>query len=326
MNIVLLGRMGCVAPQLLRAHLQDQHEISVLPDVAAAPLLDGIFERAEVIVGGPLTPELARRAVRLKLFHAARAGLDGLGLEWLAPGVLVANTYNHEVSIAEYVMMAMLVLSRRPAEYDRRLRQGGWQGSCVWGEPPVLAVLQGATVLILGLGHIAREIIRRTAAFGMRAIGVSRFPRPHPGLVAVAGYDTWRAHLPEADFLVPCCPLNAGTRGLIGAAELRAMKPSARLINIARAEIVEEAALFEALSTGRIAAAALDVWYQYPGSQDDPCFPSRYPFHELSNVLLTPHVSGWTNQTVAGRMRDIAENINRLRRGEPLTNLVRPLP
>jgi phosphoglycerate dehydrogenase-like enzyme len=99
------------------------------------------------------------------------------------------------------------------------------------------------------------------------------------------------------------------------------MKPTAMLINVARAELVDENALYQALSGGALAAAALDVWYRYPADAS-PTPPSRRPFHELPNVLMTPHVSGWTDGMLAARARAIAENIHRIARGEPPVNLI----
>ena len=322
MKVVLLGRMGCVAPHLLRAGLECECELVTHPDVAQAGQHPEIFADADVIVGGPITPEIAASAGRLKLFHAGQAGMDRLGIELLGPGVTVCRTFNHEVSIAEYVMMAMLMLRRHPQEQDRELRQGTWNASWIWGEFPALRVLQGETVLILGLGHIAAEIVRRAGVFGMRVVGVSRQPRPHAGVDRVVGYDTWREEISQADFLIPCCPLTQDTEGLIGKAELALAKPGACLINIARGGIVDETALYEALRDGRLGGAAIDVWYRYPKTRAEKCHPSRLPFHELQNVIMTPHVSGWTEQTAAGRMRDIAANINRLACGQPLQNVV----
>src|SRR5207253_3256099 len=111
------------------------------------------------------------------------------------------------------------------------------------------------------------------------------------------------------------------TRGLLGAARLALMKPTAVLVNVARAEIVDEQALYRALAERAIAAAALDVWYRYP-TDATPTPPARQPFHELPNVLMTPHVSGWTEGMLAARARLIADNIRRISRGEPPENLI----
>jgi phosphoglycerate dehydrogenase-like enzyme len=111
------------------------------------------------------------------------------------------------------------------------------------------------------------------------------------------------------------------TRGLIGARELALKKRSAMLVNVARGEIVDEDALYEALAGGRLAGAALDVWYRYPAAPG-PTLPARRPFHELPNVLMTPHVSGWTEGMLEARAAVIAGPIERVARGEPPVNLV----
>jgi phosphoglycerate dehydrogenase-like enzyme len=99
------------------------------------------------------------------------------------------------------------------------------------------------------------------------------------------------------------------------------MKPTAIVVNVARAQIVDEDALYEALAEGQIAGAALDVWYRYP-SAPGPLLPARRPFHDLPNVLMTPHVSGWTDGTLEARASLIAENIRRTAVGEPPENIV----
>jgi phosphoglycerate dehydrogenase-like enzyme len=110
--------------------------------------------------------------------------------------------------------------------------------------------------------------------------------------------------------------LTPETRGLLGARELSLMKRSAMLVNVARGEVVNEDALYEALRKGTIAGAALDVWYRYPAGPG-PTLPATRPFHELSNVLMTPHVSGWTDGMLSARADVIAGNIERVGRGEP---------
>ena len=99
------------------------------------------------------------------------------------------------------------------------------------------------------------------------------------------------------------------------------MKPTAVLVNVARAEIVDADALYQTLASGAIAGAALDVWYRYP-TDESPTLPARQPFHELRNVLMTPHVSGWTEGMLAARAGLITDNLHRLGRGEPPLNLV----
>jgi phosphoglycerate dehydrogenase-like enzyme len=142
-----------------------------------------------------------------------------------------------------------------------------------------------------------------------------------PGLAFLGGPDALDDVLRAADYLAITLSLTEATRGLLGERELRLMKPTAVLVNVARAEIVDEEALYRALARRAIAAAALDVWYRYPTGAG-PTVPARQPFHELPNVLMTPHVSGWTEGMLEARAKLIAENIHRVTRGEPPVNLV----
>ena len=325
-NVVLLGRMAAGFAPRLAQRIRHPHSLTPIADVSRIDEFAPQMSAAHVLVGWPLTDALIARAPNLKLAQASGAGIDGLSPDSLPPGVFLANTFHHETAIAEYVLLAMLYLTRRPHEYDARLRLGQWHESCVWGEPPVLRELRGQTALILGLGHIAREIAIRARAFGVRLIGVSRRADAQPPdslFDEVISWAGWQDRLPTTDFLIPCCPLTPETTGLIDAGVCARLPRTAFVINMTRGRVLDEQATYDALSTGRIAGAALDVWYQYPVSLDQPRFPSGLPFHELPNVLLSPHNSAWTVPTIEGRVQDIAENISRLVEGRPLLHRLR---
>jgi phosphoglycerate dehydrogenase-like enzyme len=140
-------------------------------------------------------------------------------------------------------------------------------------------------------------------------------------LALLGGPDILDAVLGRSDYVVVSIPASPQTVGWIGEPQLCRMKPSAYLINVARGEIVDEDALYQALARRSIAGAALDVWYRYP-RQPGPAEPATRPFHELSNVLMTPHVSGWTDGMLDARAKLIAENIAHIARGEPPLNRV----
>jgi phosphoglycerate dehydrogenase-like enzyme len=321
-SIGLIGRMASGGREELAKRIRVPHEIFAIPDTSRLDEFGDDLQKADVLSGWPLTMEVVRRAPNVRLVQAFGAGVDGLRFDELGPDVRVANTFHHEAAIAEHVMMAMLILSRMPFEDDARLREGNWERSVIWGEPPVLRELRGQSMLLIGIGHIARELAVRARAFAMRVMGASRSGTKIPAAEHVP-WERWEDSLAEADFVVPTCPLTPETEGLIGAAQIERMKPSAFLINITRGRVVDEEALYEALRTGRIAGAALDVWYQYPAAKEEIKQPSRFPFHELPNVFMTPHNCGWTNRTLAGRIVDVAENINRLAEGRPLINVLR---
>jgi phosphoglycerate dehydrogenase-like enzyme len=271
------------------------------------------------------TREMAAAAHRLKLVQVPGAGVDGIDRTALRSGVMLANAYGHETGIAEYVIGAMLSLTRRFTQLDAKLRQGVWESQ--WAvhntAPPLWPELAGKTLVILGYGHIGQAVARRARAFDMEIRAIRRSVRQsslEEG-VLVDGPEALHVSLRQADYLVVTLPLSAETRGLIGEKELQSMKRSAALINVARAEITDQFALYRALAEGTIAAAAIDVWYRYP-TDTTATLPASAPFHELSNVLMTPHISGWTNGMLAARARLIAENVRRIAEGEALLSLV----
>ena len=157
----------------------------------------------------------------------------------------------------------------------------------------------------------------------MRVCAIRRSPSrgAADGVELLGGLERLDELLERADYLAIALSLNEKTRGLIGERELGLMHPETCLINIARAEIVDGPALYRALAERRLAGAALDVWYRYP-HDDTPCLPAEQPFHELPNVLMTPHVAGGTDGTVRERVALVAGNIARLGRGEVPINLV----
>lgn len=276
----------------------------------------------EVYVGTKLGAEDARRARRLRLVHVVGAGYDGIALDALHPRVTVSTTHHHGRSIAEHVLMSVMVLSRDVLGADRALRAGRWSNVAVDPGLPFGRTLPGRRVGVIGFGETGTEVARLCQAAGLRVRAVRRDPTaPVPDDLRpdwIGGNDRLPDLLAESDVVVVTVPLGPATRGLIGEAELAAMGPESLLVNVARGPVVKEEALYEALRARTIGGAALDVWWSGP-----PQAPSRLPFHELPNVLMTPHHSGHTTDTFAARAAEIADNIGRLERGEPLGNTVR---
>jgi phosphoglycerate dehydrogenase-like enzyme len=166
-------------------------------------------------------------------------------------------------------------------------------------------------------------VARRAAPFGCRILAANRSARqPEPGTERVLPLEELDRMLPECDTVALCTALGPETTGLIDARRLALMKPSAFLINIARGQVVDEDALFEVLRDRTIGGAALDVWWQYPSPAEPQRRGSRHPFHDLPNVIVTPHNSGWTAGMVRRRWDEIADNVSRFARGDPLINLV----
>jgi phosphoglycerate dehydrogenase-like enzyme len=280
---------------------------------------------ANVLVTMGFTKEMAAASPKLRLVQVPGAGLDRIDRAQLRPGLALANAHGHGPGIAEYVIGSMIVLTRAFRRIDQKLRAGQWESQWSIGTPapPLWPELAGKTLGILGFGHIGAALARRAQAFDMKVCAVRRHPQSSvpDGRLRIGGPELLDEVLSLSDYLAITLSLSPDTRGLLDARRLALMKPSAYLINVARAEIVDEKALYNALAGHRLAGAALDVWYKYP-TRTGHLAPSTEPFHTLTNVIMTPHVSGWTEGMLDARVNLIAENIERTAKGEPPRNAV----
>ncbi len=322
LNVVLWGRVAANGIPHLKKHLRTRCRFIPITEPPKEGAPPKTLASADVVIASSFTEPMAHAATRLKLLHVPGAGVDGLCLRALSPRITVANAYFHGPAISEYVMMMVLALSRDLLKMDTRLRRGLWDASWVWGNPPA-AEIQGKVLGLIGYGHIGKEVAIRARAFGMKLWVISAHP-PQRKPKHVEFWETpdkLSTLLKGSDYVVLACPLNEQTRGLIGNREFAMMKRTACLVNVARGHVVDEEALYRALRARRIQGAAVDVWYQYP-KNERPCAPSRFPFHKLDNIIITPHMSGWMKGTRENRFKFIAENIDRLAAGLPLRNVV----
>jgi phosphoglycerate dehydrogenase-like enzyme len=277
----------------------------------------------QVLVGSTFTASMARSATKLRLVHVAGAGTDGIDFGALPAGVLVANTFHHENSIAEYVVATSILMWRRFLDQDRRLRHGTWASPAFDRSLPQPDAISAARIGFVGFGHIGRSswnVLRVLGCTGAAVTGRGAV-EGDIGLRWTGGPDRLDQLIDESDILVVSAPLSERTRGMIGEAQLRALGPRGVLINVGRGPLVDEKALYTALSNRDIAGASVDVWFDYPDA-DGIGAPSELPFADLDNLVMTPHTSGITRQTFLGRVGDITANIGRLQRGEPLANVV----
>jgi phosphoglycerate dehydrogenase-like enzyme len=262
-------------------------------------------------------------APKLRLVQSVATGTELFELAALPAGCAVCNSFGHETAIAEYVVMAMLALHHRFFQIAGEFRErGSWETSWVQSGTPHGEV-RGSTLGIVGYGRVGREVARRAAPFGCRILAANRTPRDKdPEVERLYSLAELDRMLPECDTVAICTALGPETTGLLTAQRLALMKPTAFLINISRGQVIDEEGLYAALSSERLGGAAIDVWWQYPNQNDPTRRGSRYPFHELPNVIVTPHNSGWTRGMVRRRWDEIADNIGRFCRGDALINLV----
>ena len=320
MKAVFLGTLAASQAAPITGFITEAVRTEIVGDGDPVRLAEAVAD-AEIVLTGAWRAGYPA-APRLRLLQVPLAGTDGIEIAALPKGVTLCNAYGHEPALGEFAIMMMLAWRHRLFDIATSFRAGSWYWSPTVGGP-TRGEIGGRTIGIVGLGHIGHEVAWRAAALGCRVLAANRTPRERPASVArifpMAELDQM---LGECDVVVLSCALTAETTGLIDRRRLAAMKPDALLINLARGPIADEDALFEALRDGTIGGAALDTWWRYPSAQEPAPRPSRHPFHELPNVIMTPHCSPRTDATIERRSRDVARNIDRLVRGEKLENIV----
>jgi phosphoglycerate dehydrogenase-like enzyme len=322
--VAFAGSFAALVVEPVRARLSIPCEVIADDEAGIVARLADV----DVLVSMGFSRRMAEAARRLRLVQVPGAGLDRIDRSALPPGTRLANAYGHEAGIAEYIIGAMIALARSFGRLDAELRKGNWESQWAAGAPapPLWPELAGSTLGILGFGRIGQALARRAGAFDMRVCAIRQHAQVGvpEGLSFLGGPERVDDVVAQADYLAITLSLSPATRNLIDERRLRLMKPRAVLINVARAEIVDETALYRALAGGQIAGAALDVWYRYP-TTPGPALPAVQPFHRLANVIMTPHVSGWTQGMLAARSKLIAENIERTAAGELPLNMIDPV-
>lgn len=265
-----------------------------------------------------LDASMIAAAERLRLIHHQGVGYhDTVDLDAVkARGIPLALTpEGTDISVAEHAVMLMLAACRRLPFADAELRAGRFHINAL---RPVSRELNGRIIGYVGMGRIAQATAERLKAFATTGIYFDPFAPLDDSAAARLGVQrvpTLHALLAQADIVTLHLPLTADTRHLINAGTLAMMKPGAILINTARGPLVEERALVDALMSGRLAAAGLDVFETEP-------LPASSALVDLTNVVLTPHISAGTRDALKSKMTAIAANIQRFYRGEPLRNQV----
>jgi glyoxylate reductase len=272
-------------------------------------LLCLLTDRVDVLVmdaAGPGFKVISNHAVGVDNVDVAAATARGLPVG-NTPGILTDAT-------ADMAFALLLAAARRVVEGDRLVKKGGWK---TWGPDFMLgADLRAATLGIIGFGRIGRAMAHRAAGFGMRIVYYDPHPAfPEPGVEAApVDLDTL---LRESDFISLHTPLTIETRGLMNAMAFSKMKPTAVLVNTSRGPVVDQSALYDALFTKRIFAAALDV-------TDPEPLPANSPLLTLENCIIVPHIASASWQTRQKMSRMAAENLVAGIKGEPLPNCVNP--
>jgi D-2-hydroxyacid dehydrogenase (NADP+) len=280
-----------------------RHISSVREDLAQAV---GLY-----VWGHPHDPfeQVLEAAPRLKWVHYTGAGIEHLLVEsFVRSSIPLTNSRGiHSPAVAELALALLLALAKRLPDRLREQAEHRWTQELNRG-------LNGATLVVVGLGSIGSAVARAASALGMHVIGVRRTARPARWARDVVAFTDLDRVLPRAEFIVLCCPETDETRGLIGASQLRRLPRGAVLVNVARGTIVDEPALIDALRDGHLGGAGLDVFWAEPLAANSPLW-------DMPNVVITPHypnVRGFERKTV----ERFVDNAERFLAGRPLRYVI----
>jgi len=302
---IATGRIASLAEILVRSDVSDDELTRRAPEIDV--LVTGGFPRDIPLAVWP-------RMTRLRLLQTVAAGVDHLPYDRIPAQVTVcSNAGAHRIAIAEHSMALLLAAAKNVVRHTEAIRAGRFPQDLMGKS------VRGKTLGVVGLGGIGGEAARLAVGLGMRAVGINRHgtsDAPVEWCGTIADLDRL---LGESDVVLLSIPLTRHTVGMIGARELSLMKPDAILVNIARGKLIKERDLYEHLRAHPEFVAALDVWWTYPRGEGRPF---TEPFHDLPNVVMTPHVA-WAVPEQSGRSLDAAlENVARFLRGEPPRNVV----
>ena len=317
--------------RIISAYPFSQESQALLSEAAQAEVLclasldefQSRLREAEILCSYWMPQNWRELAPNLRWLQCSGAGVDGLrstGILDADSGVMVTTAVGiHAIPISEYVFGSMLMFNRSWPEMVHLQDRHVWPRSTNWYKLGGRE-LAGQTLGIVGLGRIGRRIAQLGKAFGMRVLAIRRSGPPSESDPDIDRFYTARQlheMLRQSDYVVIAVPLTPETEKLISEAELRAMRPGAYLVNIARGRVVDERALIRALREGWIAGAGLDV------TEEEP-LPTYSPLFDMPNVILTPHISGVSRNYDKRLAALFADNLRRYRAGQPLTNRYDP--
>jgi D-3-phosphoglycerate dehydrogenase / 2-oxoglutarate reductase len=283
--------------------------IVLLAATSERDLLDAVADADALLVCyAPITSRVIDRMEKCRVIARYGIGVDNVDLEAAAAkGIVVTNVPDYCIDeVSDHALALLLACARRVVPLARSVRDGRWEAK----DAAPIHRLRGEALGLVGFGKIPRRLAEKARPFGMRVIAYD----PYIGAEEMTAYDVRKVELAtllaEADFVSVHAPLVAQTRGLIGDAQLRAMKRTAYLINTARGPLVIESALVRALREGWIAGAALDVVEQEPPAPD-------HPLRSLDNAILTPHVAFYSEESVQELQRKAVDEVVRALSGQP---------
>jgi len=329
MKILILSKM--VKPQVWEKTFNELNKKAklnlelIIPKTDERETIKKYLKEVEVAIGGTFSKGDLEQAKKLKLIQIPFAGVDKLDFDLYkdSQDIYICNIHANRTAVAEHAFALILALAKNIVTNDRDLRLGRWHG---FSTKESTIQLRGKSLGIVGLGSMGWEIAKIGHTLGMKVFALKRKIEEKDlkkkNILEFLGEEKdLEKVIKESDFIVIAVPLAKGTKGLIGEKELKLMKGK-YLINLSRGVVVDEEALFKSLKEGNLTGAAIDTWYQYPSSEQREILPSKYDFHKLDNIIMSPHTAGYTDRALEENIKSVFDNIVKIYYGEEPENRI----
>lgn len=275
------------------------------PDIIFEEMDKENISEYDVLVSGFLKPEDVKKSQKLKAVFVPFTGINGLPIkELLDRGIIVSNSHTKADTIAEKALGLTLAVLGKVVYYDKKLRKGRWSGFYSEETGQGWNTLYGKKVGIYGMGNIGTNICKLLKPFKCEIYSIKRDKTDKC-------VDTYVCDLTElaekVDILYVCVPMTSETKGSVNKEIIEKMT-GGYIINVARGKIIDEKALYDGLKNNILEGAGIDTWYLYPRSNKEQ-FPSKYPIHELKNVVMSPHVAGDSNENRYANANDAKDQL-----------------
>ena len=278
----------------------------------AVEKLDGI----NVLVDGNPSPELLD-APDLKHVIVPYVGIRESLREGMLerPHLILYNSHFNDVFVAQHAVALLLTCANRVIPADQALRQGDWRPG---DDDNFLSMfLPGKTCLLLGYGAIGKEVEARVRGLGMTVSAYRRSPSEDSDIKEY-GPDELHSALGEADVVIVSLPSTPETKNLLDEAAIQTMKPGGIVVNVGRGDVIDQHALYDALKSGHLFGAGIDVWWNYPEGEEARAhtYPSEVPLHELENVVMSPHRANQAQDWQLASLKDVSKTLNAIAKGK----------
>lgn len=322
-NILFTNQRTQIEIDYLKKHLTESYQF-IFPETYTEESILEHIKDADVLVGDYVTKEMLEQG-DIKLMQLPTAGIDQLNTVLLSKyDITVCNSHSNATAVAESAVALLLSIAKKLPYHDGLLRKGDWNREVQEDTPESLSVfgsyVSGKTIGFIGYGNIARKISRMLSGFDCEYMAVVRDKnKTYKELSFIGDENDLDYVLESSDYLIVAAPLTKDTEGMLNMNNLTKLKPSSYIINISRGRVIEEKSLYRLLSERLIRGAAIDVWYQYPENSEETLPSVNYNFHELNNIIMSPHRADLIYDKYP-QLDDVVENIKALKTGEPLKN------